>query len=169
MTVLPEVTAAATATTVDRVIDLFIGRRRQEREDRQRAAAQLLSTLVPIVEELRMYQWRRRPKRWKKLLRRLYAALDVHAPVIPPQWHHLKRSIRDSVGNAVGGGVVFVDLINVQDDTELSLPSRWTMHAADYLDGAIRGIRWWGTTRSSWRSRRATLPTFDAWVAANNL
>ncbi|KIP98831.1 hypothetical protein RU06_17165 [Curtobacterium flaccumfaciens] len=65
--------AAATATTIDRVFGLFIGRRQQEREDCQRAADQLLSALVPIVEELRMYQWRRRPKRWKKLLRRLYA------------------------------------------------------------------------------------------------
>lgn len=169
MTFLPEVTAAATATTIDRVFDLFVGRRQQKREDRQRAANQLLSALVPIVEELRMYQWRRRPKRWKKLLRRLYAALDVHAPIFPHQWRHLKRSVRDSVGNAVGGGVVFVDLLDIQDDAELALPSRWTMHGADYLDGTVSVIRRWGTTRSSWRAHRTILPTFDAWVTANNL
>jgi hypothetical protein len=56
----------------------------------------------------------------------------------------------------------------VPSDTELATSSRWTMHAADYLDGCGRIIRRWGFSRSPRKAQRA-MPTFHAWVERHQL
>lgn len=169
MTIVAEAVAAVSATIVDKFFEIFTGRRREDRERCGQAAAQLAKALTALVEELRLFESRRRPKRWKKLLRQIYATLDQLEPVLPHEWRHLKRSIRDSVGSAVGGSVVFVDLIDVPDDTQLASPSRWTMHAADYLEGACRAVRRWGAAPTVRNTKRATLPDYNTWLTEKEL
>jgi hypothetical protein len=169
VSVVIETTAAVASTMADNLFLILLRRGKEDREQRQSSAGQLVAALSPIVHELRMFEDRRRPKWWKKNLRRLYALLDDLEPELPTQWRHLKRSIRDSVGSAVGGGVVFVDLVPVPDDADLSQPSRWTMHAADYLDGCQRSMRRWGHLRSVRGARCVTIPDFSTWVDAHNL
>jgi hypothetical protein len=153
----------------DNLFLVLLGRGREAREHRRLAAEKLVSALEPIVRELRMFEERRRPKWWKKNLRRLYSVLDEFELELPTQWRHLKRSARDSIGSAIGGGVVFVDLIPVPDDADLAQPSRWTMHAADYFEACLRVVRRWGRTRSAGAARRVALPDFDTWVRAHGL
>ena len=168
MTVASESAAAATSSIVTGLFELVTDRRQEERTGRREAADRLIEDLVPVVEELRLFASRRRPQRWKKLMRGLYRTLDELEPALPREWRHLKRSLRDCVGNAVGGGIVFVDHMVVPSDTELATFSRWTMHAADYLEECARTIRWWGSSHFPRKSQWA-IPTFDTWVRQHQL
>jgi hypothetical protein len=169
MTILAETAAAVTSSVVANVLDSLTGRSREERRQRHQAAERLIAALYPLVNELRLFETRHRPKKWKKLIRRVYVTLDELEPVLPSEWRHLKHSIRDSIGNAVGGDIIFVDLMVVQDDTELDPPSRWTMHAADYWDEICRAIRRWGVIRSARGARRMRLSNYDNWVRLHRL
>lgn len=169
MTIIEESAASAVSATITNVFDLFTKRGSEERRSRELHAKTLVAALAPIVADLRMLEERQSTKRWKKRVGTLYSALDELRPVLPPQWHHLKGSIRDSVGSAIGGGIVFVDLISVPNDATLEPRSRWTMHAADYLDETCRAVRVWGTTRSNRHARRQTCLSFNTWVNQHNL
>lgn len=169
MTILAETAAAVTSSVVANLLDSLTGRSREDRKRRRLAAERLIAALYPLVDELRLFETRRRPKKWKKLIRHLYVTLDELEPALPSKWRHLKHSIRDCIGNAIGGNIIFVDLIVVQDDTELDPPSRWTMHAADYLDETCRAIRRWGFTRFTRGARRIRLPNYDSWVRFHRL
>jgi len=168
MTVIAETTAAAASSVVTSVFELVAGRHQRDRKERREAADQLMQALSPVIQELRLFGSRRRPKRWKKLMRGLYKTLDELEPALPHEWRHLKHSLRDCVGNAVGGGIIFVDHMVVHSDTELSTFSRWTMHAADYLDECGRTIRKWGFSRSPRKAQRK-MPSFDTWVRRHQL
>ena len=169
MTILAETVAAVTSSVLSNLLAFLTGRSQEERKQRHQAAHRLVDDLSPLVQELRLFESRRRPKKWKKLLRRFYVTLDELEPVLPYEWRHLKHSIRDCIGNAVGGNVIFVDLMDVPDDTQLDSPSRWTMHAADYLDYTCRTVRRWGFIRSPRRARRIGLANYDNWVRLNGL
>lgn len=116
-----------------------------------------------------MLDRRQSAKRWKKRIGALYQTLNELRPAIPAQWRHLKGSVRDSVGNAIGDGIVFVDLLHVPNDTVLEPRSRWTMHAADYLEATSRAVRAWGATRSNRQARRRHWPSYNSWVNHHNL
>lgn len=139
MTIVGDSAAAAVSPTITGVFDLLSQRGRDERHARTQQARRLAAALDGVVADLRMLERRQSAKRWKKRVRALYQTLDELRPVLPAQWRHLKGSARDSVGNAIGGGIVFVDLLHIPNDTVLEPRSRWTMHAADYL-GTAAGL-----------------------------
>lgn len=169
MTVLEDGAAAAVSAIITNMFELLTKRGSEERHSRAQHANELAAALERIVLDLRMLEERRSAKRWKKRVGALYSTLDELRPMLPEQWRHLKGSIRDSVGAAIGGGIVFVDLIPVPDDAPLERPSRWTMHAADYLDETCRAVRAWGATRSNRRARLQTCPSYNAWVNQHDL
>lgn len=169
MTIVGDSAAAAVSTTISSVFDLLSQRGRDERRARAKHARRLTAALDGVVTDLRMLERRQSAKRWKKRIGALYQTLDELRPVLPPQWRHLKGSVRDSVGNAIGGGIVFVGLLHVPHDTVLEPRSRWTMHAADYLEATSRAVRAWGATRSNRRARRQRWPSYNSWVNHHHL
>jgi hypothetical protein len=85
MTVVSETAAAATSSVVSGLFELLTSRRREERKERREAADRLMKDHSPVVEELRFFASRSRPKRWKKLMRSLYATLDELEPALPSE------------------------------------------------------------------------------------
>lgn len=169
VTFLADGAAAAVSAIITNVFELLSQRGDEERRARAKHAQTLAAALEGIVTDLRMLEQRRSAKRWKKRVRALYLILDELQPILPFQWRHLKGSVRDSVGNAIGGGIVFVDLLHIPNDAALEPPSRWTMHAADYLEETARAVRFWGATRSTHRARRQRWPSYNSWVNHHNL
>lgn len=169
VTIVGDSAAAAVSATITGVFDLLSYRGRDERRARAKHAKRLAAALDGVVTDLRMLERRQSAKRWKKRIRMLYQTLDELRPVLPPHWRHLKGSVLDSVGNAIGGGIVFVDLIHIPNDTTLESRSRWTMHAADYLEETSRTVRAWGAARSNRRARRQRCPSYNSWVNHHNL
>ncbi|MBC7596038.1 MAG: hypothetical protein H7288_19275 [Kineosporiaceae bacterium] len=87
-----------------------------------------------------------------------YEALDDARYLLPHGLKHLKRSIRASIGEAIGG-VAVADLDPRMLTYELTpYDYRWTTYASEYLDAVLDRLREW---RDAPRSRASAVSMRD--------
>ena len=124
------------------------------------------STLPPLLELrrlLRHAQELRSNKAWAVATEAAYEALDDARHLMPPSLRHLKRSVRASVGEAMGG-VAMADLDPRMLEYELApFDYRWTSYAEEYLDGVIETVRRWRDASRS-RAPKVSMRNFDDWL-----
>jgi hypothetical protein len=139
-----------------------------EEDVRRRAVADTaLTALLELRRLLRSAETSRSSRDWAAATQVAYEALDDARHLLPPSLRHLKRSVRDSIGEAIGG-VALSDLEPRMSDYELApYDHKWTMYADDYLDLVIDTLRRWrDATRN--KSLGITMMDFDAWLRATD-
>jgi len=138
---------------------------RSELDRRRRSAA---DTVIPPLLELRRLlrnaETSRAAHEWASVTELAYEALDDARYLLPQGLKHLKRSIRASIGEAVGG-VAVADLDPRMLGYELAPYNyRWTSYASEYLDGALDQMREWrDAPRSS--ASAVSMRDYDDWLA----
>jgi len=138
-------------------------------EDRRRrqAADTALPVLIDLRRLLRNAENSRVQKEWAEVTASAYEALDDARHMMPKGLKHLKRSIRASIGEAVGG-VAVADMDPRTLEYDLApYDYRWTNYAEEYLDGAISRLREWRDASRS-KSTAVTMPNFDDWLRLTN-
>lgn len=134
---------------------------------RREAADAMIPELVQLRRLLRNAETSRSTAEWVTVAEASYEALDDARHLLPKGLKHLKRSIRTSVGEAMGP-IAMADIDPEMLQYGLSpYDHRWTSYAIDYLDGAIDHIRAWRDARSSQVAALAMLD-FDDWLAHTN-
>jgi len=131
---------------------------------RRLAAEAALPHMVDLRRLLRNAEHSRSIKEWASVTESTYEALDDARHLLPQRLKHLKRSVRASIGEAIGGLAV----ANVDPgmlDFELApYDYRWTSYASEYLDGAIDCMREWRDASRS-KASGVSMRNFDDWLA----
>ena len=131
---------------------------------RREAADAAIPQLLQLRRLLRNAETSRSTNEWATTVESAYEALDDARHLLPQGLRHLKRSIRASLGEAMGP-VAVADTDPQMLEYELSpYDHRWTDYALEYLDEAIDYIREW---RDSGRSKISALSMrdYDDWLA----
>lgn len=82
----------------------------------------------------------------------------------PPQWRHVGRSVRDCVGEALGG-VASADHRTICEHEQINFDYMWAQYASDYLDLIRDRVNLW---RDPYRTRKAmkvTIPSYHEWLS----
>lgn len=135
-----------------------------ERDKQRREAADAtLPPLLTLRRLLRNAEKSRSNKEWAEATEAAYEALDDVRHMLPPSLRHLKRSVRISLGEAMGG-VAAADVDPRMLDYELEPYNyRWVSFAEEYLGEVINLIRLWrDASRSSASSIK--MMDFDDWL-----
>lgn len=102
---------------------------------------------------------------WERVLGKTYDALDAAKPILPRQMLHVRRSIRDACGEALGAVAVF-ELADVRVQVRSTeFDPRWTEYARDYVGVAIEALQRWREAKER-DAVNVAAPTYDNWLRA---
>ncbi|GAA1732873.1 hypothetical protein [Microbacterium paludicola] len=131
--------------------------RRHELADTAIASALALRTALHESDS----EWAGRD--WERVLGNTYDALDAAKPVLPRQMLHLRRSVRDACGEALGVVAVF-ELVDIREQLEPpEFDPRWTEYARDYVGVAIEVLQRWREAKER-DAVTVGAPTYDDWL-----
>lgn len=100
---------------------------------------------------------------WDRVLGNTYDALDAAKPILPRQMLHLRRSVRDACGEALGVVAVF-ELVDIREQLEpTEFDPRWTEYARDYVGVAIEALQRWREVRER-DAMNVGAPRYDDWL-----
>lgn len=100
---------------------------------------------------------------WERVLGSTFDALDAAKPILPQQMLHLRRSIRDACGEALGAVAVF-ELVDIREQLEpTDFDPRWTEYARDYVGVAIAVLQRWREAKER-DAVNVGAPTYDNWL-----
>lgn len=94
---------------------------------------------------------------------RVYAAFRGSEGVRPQGFRHLQRSVRDSVGEAIGGAV-WVDSRDICEHEPVTYDRMWTQYAAEYLSLMRDRVGTWGDLYSESKAAKLSLPDYNTWL-----
>ena len=135
----------------------------EEDKRRQDIAERTLPLLLELRRLLRNAEEIRSNRAWAVATEAAYEALDDARHVMPPSLRHLKRSVRASIGEAMGG-VAMADLDPRMLDYELApFDYRWTSYAEEYVDAVIETVRRWRDASRS-KAPKVDMRDFDDWL-----
>lgn len=164
---------AASATVIAAGVGAYVsgrfGQRNAETEARRDRRHALADAAIEAARSLRGALHMSDPnwtgREWERVLGDVYDALSAAAPVLPRKMQHLRRSIRAACGEALGGVAVF-ELMEIREEMEpAQFDSVWTENARDYVDVAIKALRYWREAKERDASSAAA-PTSDEWLRA---
>ena len=146
-----------------------VGQKNAEAESRRTRRHELADAAVGSALALRTAlhesdpEWTGRD--WERVLGNMYDTLDAAKPILPRQMLHVRRSIRDACGEALGAVAVF-DLVDIREQVE---PTRfdplWTEYARDYLGVTIEALQRWREAKER-EAVNVAAPTYDEWLRA---
>ncbi len=143
------------------------GQRSTEAEFRRSRRHVLADTSIEAARVLRAALHNSEPgwtgRDWERVLGDVYDALNAAAPVLPDRMRHLRRSIRDACGEALGGVARFGRAQIHEHPEPAAFDPVWSENARDYLDVAIGSIRRWKESKERDAST-VRAPTYDEWL-----
>ena len=149
------------------LMTLWNGNRLKAADDRRQLRRASAGELWPALDRLQASVQRSNqdsnPVALAASIERFYAAWTYAQRACPPQWSHINRSVRDSVGEALGG-VVLVDYHTICEHTPVTYDRLWTQYAAEYLDMLRDRVSLW---RGHYKERKAgkiEVPTYTEWL-----
>ncbi|GAA2896526.1 hypothetical protein [Microbacterium esteraromaticum] len=169
MPVLVTAIATVIAAASGAYVSGRIGHRYAEAEARRARRHALADAAIIAAQSLRGALHTSDPRwtgrEWHNVLNAMYDSLNAATPVLPPRMLHLRRSIQEACGEALGGVAVPV-LVRIREEMEpAEFDPIWSENARDYLDVAIKALRRWREARD--RNAYGTwAPTFDEWLRA---
>ena len=135
----------------------------EEDKRRQDIAERTLPLLLELRRLLRNAEEIRSNRVWAVATEAAYEALDDARHIMPPSLRHLKRSVRASVGEAMGG-VAMADLDPRMLEYEVApFDYRWTSYAEEYVDAVIETVRRWRDASRS-KAPKVDMRDFDDWL-----
>jgi hypothetical protein len=159
---MTDIISSVASSSIDGLFGGLRRRREAEKLRREDAAADLQEWLVPVLEELRHLR-SSTTSFWKMAVPAIYQSIDRTDARVPQHWRHLKRSIRDCLGDGVGGGFTFLDLID-DEPQEPEFQPLWTMFAADYVEMCSHQVRAWVEAWSTRKARKIRIPRYSDWL-----
>lgn len=100
---------------------------------------------------------------WERVLGNAYDALDAAKPLLPRTMLHVRRSIRDACGEALGAVAVF-ELVEIGERVEpTKFDPRWTEYARDYVGVAIGALQRWREAKER-DAANVGAPTYSEWL-----
>jgi len=142
------------------------GRRRRQEDERtlrRAAGADLLAWVPRLRDQLVSLESRCDMDQWREVMTVAFASTHRVEELIPSRWRHLRRSLRDAVGNGAGG-IMWIDLTPSLADAELTFHPRWTMNAVEYLDYVQARVQTWQQAFSATRAKRIKLLSYNDWL-----
>ena len=135
----------------------------EEDKRRQDIAERTLPPLLELRRLLRNAEEIRSNRVWAVATEAAYEALDDARHIMPPSLRHLKRSVRASVGEAMGG-VAMADLDPRMLEYEVApFDYRWTSYAEEYVNAVIETVRRWRDASRS-KAPKVDMRNFDDWL-----
>ena len=135
----------------------------EEDKRRQDIAERTLPPLLELRRLLRNAEEMRSNRAWAVATEAAYEALDDARHIMPPSLRHLKRSVRASVGEAMGS-VAMADLDPRMLEYELApFDYRWTSYAEEYVNAVIETVRRWRDASRS-KAPKVDMRDFDDWL-----
>jgi len=159
--------AAVFAGSAGAYISGRLGRRNGEAVERRARRRALADAAIESIESLRSAFHESDPtwtgQRWERAVGDAYHALDAAAPMLPAGLRHLRRSLQDACGEALGG-VAIHHLVPRRGAVEPPLIStRWSQNARDYHDVIAASLRQWREAPER-HSLTISAPTYDEWL-----
>lgn len=137
-------------------------RARDRRERRRGSAAQLLEDLRPLHRRMRRIDFSRNAAKWSRVIDRALRSVEAHQAVLPDDWRHLYRSLRDAVGTATGLG--WREVLGGKPKTVASFDALWLERGAGYIGYVIHAIELWQAAFKESKAVRVGLMDFDSWL-----
>lgn len=100
---------------------------------------------------------------WVGAIGSVYDSFDENRFTLPPQWSHLKRSVRVATGEATG--LAFIDLSTLDPTETVKFNGNWLEFAGDYLEYAAGVVGRWREHYSGRRADSEKILEFDVWLA----
>lgn len=165
---MTEVILTKTATgLLGAALTLWSGSRARAAEDRRTQRRACAEELYDALEALQLaVQSASRdadPVHLAGSVSRVYSACRRADRLQPRAWRHLYRSVRSSVGAALGG-VAWSDRRTICEHEVVSYDYEWAQFAADYLELAGDQVGAWQTAYTERQADRVRLPDFDTWL-----
>jgi hypothetical protein len=149
------------------LMTLWNGNRLKAADDRRQLRRASADELWPALDRLQASVQRSNqdsnPVAVAASIEQFYAAWTYTQRACPPQWRHMKRSVRDSVGEALGG-VVLVDFHTICEHTPVSYDRLWTQYAAEYLDMLRDRVSLWRGHYEERKAGKIEVPTYTEWL-----
>jgi hypothetical protein len=140
-------------------------RRRQQdqRTQRRDAAEDLLAWIPRLRDKLVFLESSCDMEQWREVMTVAFASTHRVDEIIPDRWRHLRRSLRDAIGNGAGG-IMWIDLTPSLANTPLTFHHRWTMNAIEYLDYVQSKVQAWQQAYSASTARRIDMLSYNDWL-----
>lgn len=94
---------------------------------------------------------------------RVYLVFRRSERVRPWAFRHLQRSVRDSVGGAIGGAV-WIDFRDICEHEPVTYDRLWAQYAAEYLSLTRDRVAEWRAAYSERRADKVTLVDYNTWL-----
>lgn len=144
-----------------------LGQRNAEADARRARRHELADAAIDSCRALRAALHTSDPswtgRDWERVLGDTYDALDAAKPLLPRKMLHLRRSIRDACGEALGAVAVF-ELVEIREQMEpTDFDSRWTEYARDYVNEALEALQRWRESKER-DAPTVGVTTYDEWL-----
>lgn len=137
-------------------------RARDLRDRRRTSATHLLEDLRPLHRRMRKVDFSRNAAKWSRVIDRALRSVEAHQAVMPSDWRHLYRSLRDAVGTATGLG--WSEVLGGKPRNVASFDALWLERGAGYVGYVIHAIELWQGAFKESRAGRVRLMDFDGWL-----
>ena len=94
---------------------------------------------------------------------RAYIAFRRSERVRPWAFRHLQRSIRDSIGEAIGGPV-WIDFRDISEHEPVTYDRLWAQYAAEYLSLTRDRVAQWRAAYSERTAAKVILVDYNTWL-----
>lgn len=155
------------ASLLGTVLTIWNGNRAKAADDararRRSAADELWAAIDHLQVTIQKADSSTDPVLLAAAIDRVYAAFRSSEGVRPRGFRHLQRSVRDSVGEAIGGAV-WIDYRDICEHEPVTYDRMWAQYAAEYLSLMCDRVGTWRALYSESKAAKVTLPDYNTWL-----